>query len=87
MNIGFGMRTSQRLELVEISIVPKVDEPAKQEGRVVLEMTVTEGPCHRIGLESNPDASRICLTCDAHHHAYVCPPRPMIGSFLDKQTC
>ncbi|KAG8218946.1 hypothetical protein J3R82DRAFT_4657 [Butyriboletus roseoflavus] len=42
-NGGFGMRTTQHLELVEISIVPNVDEPARQEARVVLEMTVTEG--------------------------------------------
>lgn len=39
---GFGVRTGKSLKLVEISILPKVDEPKRQEARVVLEMTVTE---------------------------------------------
>ena len=37
---GFGTRTTQHLDIVEVSIVPKVDEPTR---RVVLEMTVTQG--------------------------------------------
>jgi len=41
-NMGYGVRTAQHLDIVEVSIVPKVDEPARQEARVVLEMTVTE---------------------------------------------
>lgn len=43
MNGGFGTRTIRRLDLVEVSIIPNVDEPARREARVVLEMTVTEG--------------------------------------------
>ncbi|KAI5993589.1 hypothetical protein EDD15DRAFT_2196576 [Pisolithus albus] len=39
---GFGVRTGKSLKLVEISILPKGDEPKRQEARVVLEMTVTE---------------------------------------------
>ncbi|KAI6100148.1 hypothetical protein F5141DRAFT_1140585 [Pisolithus sp. B1] len=39
---GFGVRTGKSLKLVEISILPKADEPKRQEARVVLEMPVTE---------------------------------------------
>ncbi|KIJ69826.1 hypothetical protein HYDPIDRAFT_78157 [Hydnomerulius pinastri MD-312] len=39
---GFGTRTGQLLEIVEVSIIPKSDEPTRKEARVVLEMTVTE---------------------------------------------
>lgn len=40
---GFGARTTQGLDIVEVSIVPNVDEPTRRETRVVLEVTVTEG--------------------------------------------
>ncbi|KAG9317767.1 hypothetical protein JVU11DRAFT_1985 [Chiua virens] len=41
-NDGFGKLTSRCLSLVEVSIVPNVDEPARQEARVVLELVVTQ---------------------------------------------
>ncbi|KAF8551725.1 hypothetical protein OG21DRAFT_1512411 [Imleria badia] len=41
-NDGFGTRSAQCLDLVEVSIVPNVDEPARRAARVVLEMTVTQ---------------------------------------------
>ena len=55
---GFGTRTTQHLDIVEVSIVPKVDEPTRQETRVVLEMTVTQG------LTPTPIGAR--LTRNAH---------------------
>ncbi|KAF8841575.1 hypothetical protein BDN67DRAFT_966993 [Paxillus ammoniavirescens] len=39
---GFGTRTGELLKLVDVSILPKLDEPQRQEARVVLEMTVSE---------------------------------------------
>ncbi|KAI6040432.1 hypothetical protein EDC04DRAFT_1510653 [Pisolithus marmoratus] len=39
---GFGIRSAKSLKLIEVSILPKVDEPKRQEARIVLEMTVTE---------------------------------------------
>ncbi|KAI9574329.1 hypothetical protein HD554DRAFT_1989914, partial [Boletus coccyginus] len=39
---GFGARTTQGLDIVEVSIVPNVDEPTRRVTRVVLEVTVTE---------------------------------------------
>ncbi|KAF9236192.1 HotDog domain-containing protein, partial [Melanogaster broomeanus] len=39
---GFGTRSAQPLELVEISILPMANEPQRQEARVVLELTVSE---------------------------------------------
>jgi acyl-coenzyme A thioesterase 13 len=40
---GFGTRTGKLLKLVDVSVLPKLDEPQRQEARVVLEMTVSEG--------------------------------------------
>lgn len=42
-NSGFGARSAKALELVDVSILPKADEPLRQEARVVLETTVTDG--------------------------------------------
>lgn len=42
-SVGFGKHIAGRLELQEVSILPKADEPRKQEGRVVLEIDVAEG--------------------------------------------
>ncbi|KIM57943.1 hypothetical protein SCLCIDRAFT_1218995 [Scleroderma citrinum Foug A] len=41
-NSGFGARSAKALELVDVSILPKADEPLRQEARVVLETTVTD---------------------------------------------
>ncbi|KAF8138823.1 HotDog domain-containing protein [Boletus edulis] len=46
---GFGTRSVQHMELVEVSIVPNVDEPTRQEARVVLEMTVTQDTTNSSG--------------------------------------
>lgn len=51
---GFGARTTQGLDIVEISIVPNVNEPTRRETRVVLEVTVTEG------LTPNPPLDMQC---------------------------
>ncbi len=40
---GFGDSIGQRIEITEISLVNKVDEPQKLEGVVVCEVTVEEG--------------------------------------------
>lgn len=38
----FGTRTAKSLKLVEVSILPKIDEPKRQEARIILETTVKE---------------------------------------------
>jgi len=46
---GYGTRTAERLELVEVSIIPNADEPSREEARVVLELTVTEDMLNSAG--------------------------------------
>lgn len=42
-NSGFGTRSSKTLKLIDVSILPKADEPLRQEAKVALETTVTNG--------------------------------------------
>jgi len=39
----FGKDIEERMEIVELSIIPKAEEPKKLEGRAVCEVDVTEG--------------------------------------------
>jgi acyl-coenzyme A thioesterase 13 len=41
----FAQSTQDKLEVLEISILPKVEEPKKLEGRVIVELDVSEGLC------------------------------------------
>lgn len=42
----FGETIGDEIQLTEVSIVPKVEEPSKMEARVVMEIVVTQGQCH-----------------------------------------
>lgn len=40
---GFALSILKRLEVIDISIVPKAGEPSMRESRVIFELDVTEG--------------------------------------------
>ncbi len=40
---GFGATFTSGMTVSEVSMVPKAEEPTKQEGRVVCKLVVTEG--------------------------------------------
>lgn len=58
---GFGTRSVQHLDLVDVSIVPNVDEPTRRTARVVLEMTVTQGMTPTFVLTCHHDAHPILV--------------------------
>ncbi|KAL4076376.1 hypothetical protein J3A83DRAFT_2194478 [Scleroderma citrinum] len=69
-NTGFGTRTTKALKLVDVSILPKVDEPLRQEARVVLEMTVTDEM-----LDLGGKLHEACIT----HLVDICSTFPVVA--------
>jgi hypothetical protein len=43
----FGHSITARLQLLEISVIPMVEEPTRQEGRVVCSLDVTDGTVYQ----------------------------------------
>ena len=40
---SFGVRIAERIQVVDVSVVPNIDDPLKHDGRVTTEIEVTEG--------------------------------------------
>jgi len=50
LNHGFAESVGRKLKLVEVSVNDKTEDPSKQEGRVVCEITVTEDMLNPTGI-------------------------------------
>ncbi|KAH6902822.1 hypothetical protein BKA70DRAFT_1374281 [Coprinopsis sp. MPI-PUGE-AT-0042] len=48
----FGEEIHKRMVVTEVSIIPKIEEPKKNEGRVVIEMEVAEGSTFKLVSQS-----------------------------------
>lgn len=74
---GFEPEIASRIAWTEISIIPKAEEPEKAEGRVVGEITVTEGVVVYVARVSS--VSRLlmyagCSGCGAFVRCACIPP-------------